>query len=260
MKSRKRNDIIFFMLTVILVLSLAGCGSSGGGLDQPEDRNEETNSTEGTGTADIRQSEGESIKEKNETQEAAVETDEESGNNSNILIVYFTAAENSGVDAVSSASYSMRNGEAAGRLRILADMIRENTGGELFSIRTDVVYPADGGELIDYAAQEQSEDARPGLTSHIEDLSQYETVFIGYPNWWADMPQALYSFFDEYDFSGKTIIPFNVHNGSRFSRTISTIQELEPDAVVIEDGFTVNERDVAEADGDVADWLEGLGF
>ncbi len=81
-----------------------------------------------------------------------------------------------------------------------------------------------------------------------------------YPNWWADMPQALYSFFDEYDFSGKTIIPFNVHNGSRFSRTISTIQELEPDAVVIEDGFTVNERDVAEADGDVADWLEGLGF
>lgn len=154
----------------------------------------------------------------------------------------------------------MQNPEVAGRLRILADMIQENTGGDLFSIQTDVIYPADGGELIDYAAQEQDEDARPGLTSHIEDLSRYETVFIGFPNWWADMPQALYSFFDEYDFSGKIIIPFNVHNGSRFSRTISTIQELEPDATVIEDGFTVSEHDVAEADGEVADWLEGIGF
>lgn len=70
------------------------------------------------------------------------------------------------------------------------------------------------------------------------------------------MPQVLYSFFDEYDFSGKTIIPFNVHNGSRFSGTIETIQGLEPEATVITDGFTVNERDVPNAAGDVADWLE----
>ena len=74
------------------------------------------------------------------------------------------------------------------------------------------------------------------------------------------MPQALYSFFDEYDFSGKTIIPFNVHNGSRFSGTIQTIQELEPDANVIEDGFTVSERNVADAAGDVDSWLAGLGY
>ena len=74
------------------------------------------------------------------------------------------------------------------------------------------------------------------------------------------MPQALYSFFDEYDFSGKTIVPFNVHNGSRFSRTIETIQELEPNATVIENGFTVNEQNVAQAAADVASWLEGLGY
>ena len=72
------------------------------------------------------------------------------------------------------------------------------------------------------------------------------------------MPQALYSFFDEYDFSGKTIVPFNSHNGSRFSNTISTIAELEPDATVIEDGFTVNERDVPDAASDIADWVSGL--
>ena len=135
-----------------------------------------------------------------------------------------------------------------------------DVGGDLFSIRTSVVYPADGGELIDYAAQEQEENARPELTTHIENLDGYDTIFIGYPNWWADLPMAVYSFFDEYDFSGKTIIPFNVHNGSRFSRTIQTIQELEPDAMVVEDGFTVSEQTVAEAAEDVAAWLEDLGY
>ncbi len=135
-----------------------------------------------------------------------------------------------------------------------------DAGGDLFSIRTSVVYPADGGELIDYAAQEQEENARPELTTHIENLDGYDTIFIGYPNWWAGLPMAVYSFFDEYDFSGKTIIPFNVHNGSRFSRTIQTIQELEPDATVVEDGFTVSEQTVAEAAEDVAAWLEGLGY
>lgn len=74
------------------------------------------------------------------------------------------------------------------------------------------------------------------------------------------MPQVLYSFFDEYDFSGKTIIPFNVHNGSRFSRTIQTIEELEPGATVIEDGFTVSEQTVADAASDIAAWLEELGY
>lgn len=74
------------------------------------------------------------------------------------------------------------------------------------------------------------------------------------------MPQPLYTFFEEYDFSGKTIIPFNSHNGSRFSNTIETIAALEPDAEVIEDGFTVNERNVLDAAGDIADWLDGLGY
>ena len=71
---------------------------------------------------------------------------------------------------------------------------------------------------------------------------------------------AVYSFFDEYDFSGKTIIPFNVHNGSRFSRTIQTIAELEPNATVVENGFTVSEQNVADAAGDVAAWLDELGY
>ena len=193
--------------------------------------------------------------------EAATENQaQETESGSNILIVYFTAAENSGVEAVSSASYTTIDGEAVGRVRAVADMIEQETGGDLFAIQTSVVYPADGEALIDYAAEDQDEEARPELTSHIENLDQYDTIFIGYPTWWYDMPMALYSFFDEYDFSGKTIIPFNVHNGSRFSDTISTIEELEPDAQVVEEGFTVSENDVADAAADVSAWLGELGY
>ena len=183
-----------------------------------------------------------------------------SGSSGNVLIAYFTADENRTVDAVTSASVTTVDGAEKGLVRAIADMIQSETGGTLFSIRTAVPYSGDRDEVIDAAAEEQRQDARPELTSHIEDLDGYDTVFVGYPNWWADLPQALYSFFDEYDFSGKTIIPFNVHNGSRFSRTIQTIQELEPGANVIEDGFTVIEQNAAEASGDVASWLGSLGF
>lgn len=227
-------------LAAVLILSLTACGTS------DSDRAESTPAASANGAET--------------TDPGAGNNEEPAASDGNILIAYFTAAENSGVDAVASASYTTVDGQAVGRIRAVADWIAEETGGELFSIRTETVYPTDGGELIDYADQEQAENARPVLTSHIDDLDQYDTIFIGYPNWWYDMPMALYSFFDEYDFSGKTIVPFNVHNGSRFSGTIQTIQELEPDATVIEDGFTVSERDVADAAGDVADWLADLGY
>lgn len=235
------------LLAGILTVSLAACGN--------------TDSTDSTGdtSAPAPQISQQESDAQISTQEPEEGGDAASGG-SHILIAYFTAAENSGVDAIASASYTTIDGRAVGRVRAVADMIQENVGGDLFSIRTSVVYPTDGGELIDYAAQEQDENARPELISHIENLDQYDTIFIGYPNWWADLPMAVYSFFDEYDFSGKTIIPFNVHNGSRFSRTIQTIEELEPDATVIEDGFTVSEQTVAEAAPDVAQWLENLDY
>lgn len=255
-----------FLLTAVLGASLAGCGASGG--DTREETAAQTEESGDSGSQDTEAAGG--------SEEAAGETSEEgsadssdssestsesqSTGGSNILIAYFTAAENSGVDAEASASYSEVDGEAKGRMEALAEMIQAETGGDLFSIQTEEVYPADGGDLIDYAAQEQDEDARPTLSTHIENLDNYDTIFIGYPNWWADLPMPLYSFFDEYDLSGKTIIPFNSHNGSRFSNTISTIEELEPDATVIEDGFTVNERDVPDAAGDIADWLDEIGY
>lgn len=235
---RYGKSMLAILLLAALVLPLSGCRSSGAEADGAEA----------------------AVPAAVESAAPAPEASARPEGGGNILIAYFTAAENSGVDAIASASYTTIDGQAVGRLRAVADMIQAETGGDLFSIRTAVVYPTDGGELINYAAQEQDENARPELTSHIENLEQYDTVFIGYPNWWADLPMAVYSFFDEYDFSGKTLIPFNVHNGSRFSRTIQTIAELEPNATVIENGFTVSERDVADAAGDVAAWLDELGY
>lgn len=235
--------LIAIFLAALMLLSLAACGN-------------QTNDTEIENNAPSQTSESD---ESNQNEQNTVQ-DNVSNTEGKVLIVYFTAAENSGVDAIASASYTTINGNAVGRVRAVADMIQKETGGELFSIQTSTVYPADGGELIDQAADEQNDNFRPELTTHIEDLSAFETIFIGYPNWWYDMPMALYSFFEEYDFSGKTIIPFNVHNGSRFSSTISTIQGLEPNATVITDGFTVSERSVADAEKDVVEWLEELGF
>lgn len=118
--------------------------------------------------------------EASETKDTASNGNDERQGNSKILSAYFTAAENSGVDAVASASYTTINGTAIGRLRAVADMIQENTSGDLFSIQTSVVYPADGGKLIDYAAEEQDENARPEFTSYIENLDQYDTIFVGF--------------------------------------------------------------------------------
>ena len=242
-----RKRVFTLFLAGILAISLAACGNTN------SDGNAQDISSEAPQTS------GQENGMQSNTSEQ-VESSNAGSDGSNILIAYFTAAENSGVDAIASASYTTIDGQAVGRVRAVADMIQENVGGDLFSIHTSVVYPTDGGELIDYAAEEQDENARPELTSHIDNLDQYNTIFIGYPNWWADLPMAVYSFFDEYDFSGKTIIPFNVHNGSRFSRTIQTIEELEPNATVIEDGFTVSEQTVDQAAPDVAEWLENLGY
>lgn len=165
MKVFFKKRVSTLLLAGVLTLSLAACGNT----DSDGNSQEEVSQTSG--------------------QESGMQPDiseqVESGNaasdGSNILIAYFTAAENSGVDAIASASYTTIDGQALGRVRAVADMIQENVVGDLFSIRTSVVYPTDGGELIDYAAQEQDENARPELTSHIENPDQYDTIFIGYP-------------------------------------------------------------------------------
>lgn len=181
----------------------------------------------------------------------------------NILIAYFTMPENvdtSGVDSVAGASVVVRDGQALGNTEFMAGVIQNAVGGELFQIETVQQYPLEHEPLVDLAAEEQDAGARPELSSHIEDPSQYDVIFLGYPNWWGDMPQALYTFLEEYDFSGKTIIPFCPHGGSGFSRTISTIAELQPGANVVEQGLSISRNSVTDAQSDVENWVAGLGF
>ena len=102
-------------------------------------------------------------------------------------------------------------------------------------------------------------NARPKLATHIKNLNDYDVVFVGFPNWWYDMPMPLYSFFDEYDFGSKTLIPFCTHGGSRFSDAIKTIRELEPKASVL-DGYAIPRDRVSEAKPNVLNWLKKIGM
>ena len=108
--------------------------------------------------------------------------------------------------------------------------------------------------------EERAEDARPELASAIENLDQHSTILLGYPSRNSDLPMPLYSFLEQTDLAGKTIIPFTTHGGSGFSRTIRTIEELQPDATVVEDGLSISRNAVPDAAPEVTDWIAGLGL
>lgn len=181
-----------------------------------------------------------------------------SDNGSKILITYFTVPEADGVDTVAGASRVASESGVVGNTEFIANEVQKNIGGDLFKIETVQTYPNTHDDLLEFAYNEKNEDARPALISKIENMDDYDVVFVGYPNWNADLPMPLYTFFDEYDFSGKTIIPFVTHGGSSFSATINTIKELEPNAVVVEEGLSVSRNNIANAESDVKEWTKTL--
>ena len=147
----------------------------------------------------------------------------------------------------------------SGNTEILANFIHNYVGGDIVALEPTVAYPEDYNDLLDVAQEEQQSDARPEFNDLNIDIEDYDTIFIGYPNWWGDMPMIIYTFFDTYDLSGKTIAPFNTSGGSGLSRTVGTIRELEPDATVT-DGFTVLSDNVDNAMSDVEEWIDSLGL
>ena len=179
------------------------------------------------------------------------------------LVVYFGVPEDvdtNDVEAVAGASIVVKDGEKVGNIQYVADIIQKNTGADLFRIEPETPYTTDHEDLVDLAKEEQNSNARPQIKNSIENFEQYDTVFVGYPNWWGDMPQIIYTFFDAYDFTGKTIIPYNTHGGSGFSNTISTIKNLEPNANVNGDGYTVSRNNVNESESEIIAWLDDLGY
>lgn len=214
------------------------------GEEQPAEESTETESEQSTeGTAEA------------ESSEAAAQ--------SNLLVAYFSYAENAAlpddVDASASASIQPWNGALTGNTGVVADMIAQATGADLFSIRTVEQYPDTYDATLDQGQQEQSDGARPELATHLENLDSYDTIFLGFPNWWGDMPMAVYTFLDEVDLSGKTVIPFVTSGGSGFSNSISTIQQMEPQATV-QEGLSIGASSATGAQQQVESWLSELGL
>ena len=178
-----------------------------------------------------------------------------------ILIAYFTWADNTvvedpsavDVDATTSASVL-----APGNAAKIADWIQQEVGGDLFSIVVEDPYSSDYDECLDRAADEKADNARPALVNHVSNMEEYDIVFIGFPNWWYTLPMPVLSFVDEYDFSGKTIIPFCTHGTGGLSSTIRDLTAALPDDVTILDAIGVYRPDVDSSRPAVREWIEGL--
>ena len=219
------KSILSLVLCIGCVFALAACGQ------------QNNTTTDNTDTAVSNNTVAD-----NNTDDSADSTSEEStAGDSNILVAYF--------------SWS-------GNTQQVANWISDKTGGELFRITPEVDYTED--DVFDRAQDELNSGTRPPLSSHIdsETMAEYDVIFVGFPIWWYDLPMPVWSFLEESDLSGKTIIPFFTHNGSSSgASSISTVAELCPDSTVLtDDYFTYSGNNVDEAESDVDEWLTELGY
>ena len=182
------------------------------------------------------------------------------GTDHHILIAYFSEPlPDNGVDAATSASRLVVNGDVYGSVEYMASIIGEATGGDRVCIRTADPYPQDYSALAEQANNECQNDVHPALATHIDNFADYDVIFVGYPIWWYQMPMAMYTFFDEYDFAGKTIIPFSSHGGSGWSGTVDDIAEMEPSATFV-NGYSISRNNVSESADDIRSWLQQIGI
>lgn len=148
-----------------------------------------------------------------------------------------------------------------GNTQKLAKEVSDQVGGDFRRIEPVIAYP-EGDAVYDYTEQEQKNDERPQIKDMDIDMSQYDTVFIGYPIWWYTYPQIILSFFDEYDLGGKTIVPFVTHGGSAMSGTKEDMENyLANKNVTVLEGLAVSRNNIEEDQKEiVSQWLDDLGF
>ncbi|MBQ8984809.1 flavodoxin [Candidatus Saccharibacteria bacterium] len=166
------------------------------------------------------------------------------------LVVYFSRG---------NEEYNVGNVEV-GNTELLAKEIVAKTGADEFKIVPETAYPTSYQECVEKATEEQTSDARPKYVGDI-DTANYDTIFLGYPIWWGDLPMIVYTFLDNHDLSGKTIIPFNTHEGSGNSGTYEKLKGELANSTVIGDGFNMSGA-VARTDEGIKkldEWLENLG-
>lgn len=168
-------------------------------------------------------------------------------------------------DSKSLIAYYSRKGQnylggrivnlSVGNTEVIANKIKSFTSGDLFEIKTVKPYPVDYTETTEVAKAEKKADARPVLSTHVEKMDEYDTIFLGYPNWWGTFPMAVFTFLEEYDFAGKTIIPFCTHEGSGIGRSESDIKKLCPETKVLP-GIAIRGGSVAGAGSLVENWIK----
>lgn len=171
-----------------------------------------------------------------------------------VLVAYFSrTGEQYGVGNITE-----------GNTAIIAKMIAEKTKGDLFEIKPAVDnYPKGYTALTEAALAEKNANARPEISGKVDNFEQYEIVFVGYPNWWGDLPMPVYTFLESYDFSNKTIIPFITHEGSGLSGTPDKIRE-KTKALKVSDGFAITgteaQKNRESAETKVNNMLKKEGF
>ena len=147
----------------------------------------------------------------------------------------------------------------SGNTEKVAKSIQSQTGSDIFEIVPETPYSDDYDTVVDQAKDEQRKDARPAIRDSITNMDSYDTVYVGFPNWWGDMPMILYSFFDNYDLSGKNIALFCTSGGSGLSDTVNEVKDLEPNANVT-DGLHIGSSAASDPDEAVRSWLDDIGL
>ncbi len=183
-----------------------------------------------------------------------------------ILVAFLSRAGenyNVGETREGSASAAYAGYIEEGNTAIMAALIAELTGGDLFEITTVSPYPEDYASMLRVAQEEIDADARPELAAKVENMADYDVILIGYPIWHGKMPQAIYSFLESYDLAGKTVIPFNTHEGSGQSGTQKVIEKALPDCTVLQGlairGKTAQEDETLTREL-LTEWLAGLNM
>jgi len=167
------------------------------------------------------------------------------------LIAYFSRV---GMNYVGGEIVNLTEGNT----EVAAKMIQKLTGADMFRIDTVQIYPEGYQETTEVAKEELRQNARPELTGYVDNMADYCVIYLGYPNWWGTVPMVVCTFLEQYDFAGKTIIPFCTHEGSGMGRSENDIKRLCTDARVLK-GLPIRGGRVQNAEDDIAQWLNKLG-
>lgn len=247
------KKIVALFMGALLMFGLAACGNAQAGSPKQEIGSSEAASMEAENTSAAADSDADT----SATAESDIPADGKT------LVVYFSVPETdspNNMNAEEENSTIVVDGEVLGNTQYVAYLIQEKLDADIFRIEPVTPYPTDHAELEAVATKESRDNALPEISAEIENFDRYDTIFVGNPNWYGDLPRILYSLFDTYDFTGKTIVPFVTSGASGFSGTVNTIQELEPSAKVITDGYSITRNSMENAESGVTEWLSGLGY